>query len=221
MRTPMPAAADQAPNAFGRSWAGKIRVMIARVAGMTNAAPRPITARQAMSWPGESDRAAIAEPPPKTTRPPSRAVREPSRAPRMPARIKAEAKTRVYASVIHCRSLVPACRAWASDGSAVLSTELSRVTATSVRLSTARAAQRRGYSDMTEAPYGRLLTPVRLDPSANACKVNPLCLGRHPVQDVPARLDADAGAGRHGHVARVEHERLGDVLGVVPVRRRR
>ena len=48
---PTPVTADQAAIACGRSLGGKTEFRIDSVAGMTNAAPRPITTRAAISMP--------------------------------------------------------------------------------------------------------------------------------------------------------------------------
>jgi hypothetical protein len=51
--TARPTAPAQTPMARGRSRGSKTLAMIERVAGMTAAAPRPISARAAISWSGE------------------------------------------------------------------------------------------------------------------------------------------------------------------------
>ena len=63
MTTPRPATADHMAMALARS-AGTVKTLVKmeRVAGMTAAAPIPITTRQAMSSPAEVDMAASAEP---------------------------------------------------------------------------------------------------------------------------------------------------------------
>ena len=58
MAMPMPATAAQMAIAFGRSCAGKMLVRIESVVGMIPAAPRPISAREAISWSRSVDRAA-------------------------------------------------------------------------------------------------------------------------------------------------------------------
>jgi hypothetical protein len=50
MATPRPTAPAQMPMARGRSCGVKTLAMIESVAGMTAAAPRPISARAAISW---------------------------------------------------------------------------------------------------------------------------------------------------------------------------
>jgi hypothetical protein len=53
MATPRPTAPAQTPMARPRSRGSKTLAMIDSVAGMTAAAPRPITARAQMSWSAE------------------------------------------------------------------------------------------------------------------------------------------------------------------------
>ncbi len=93
MARPTPPA--QMPMALGCSSRSNTFIRTARVAGMTKAAPRAITARKAMSWPGEPDSAASAEPAPNTTRPPIRTFLRPMRSPTRPEVNNRPAKTRV------------------------------------------------------------------------------------------------------------------------------
>jgi hypothetical protein len=65
------------------------------VAGMMNAAPAPMTARIAMSWPAEVASAAPSDPAPKTASPAASERCWPKRSPRLPAGSRAAAKTRV------------------------------------------------------------------------------------------------------------------------------
>lgn len=92
---PIPAVADQTAMARPRSRGPNSATMIERVAGMTNAAPRPISARNTTSCPVESDRAAAEEARASTARPPVRVRRCPNREPRLPAVISIAANTRV------------------------------------------------------------------------------------------------------------------------------
>jgi hypothetical protein len=68
--TPRPATADHMAMALARS-AGTVKTLVKmeRVAGMTAAAPIPITTRQQTSWLAEVDMAASAEAVPKTSSP--------------------------------------------------------------------------------------------------------------------------------------------------------
>ena len=56
-----PATAPQMPNAAPRRSGGKMFVMIVRVCGISMAAPRPWTARNAISQPGLGARPQAAE----------------------------------------------------------------------------------------------------------------------------------------------------------------
>ncbi len=89
---PTPATADQAAIACGRSFGGKTAFRIDKVAGMTNAAPRPITTRAAISIPVPEASAAAVLPRAKTARPPSSESRRPYRSPSAPAGISSAAK---------------------------------------------------------------------------------------------------------------------------------
>ena len=66
---PAPENPAQMAMARARSWGGKTLARIDRVAGITNAAPKPIRARVAMTWLGLLERVASSEADPNTTRP--------------------------------------------------------------------------------------------------------------------------------------------------------
>ena len=89
---PMPVTADQAAMACGRSFGGKTAFRIDSVAGMTNAAPRPITTRAPISMPVPDANAAAALPRANTVRPPSSESRRPYRSPSAPAGMSSAAK---------------------------------------------------------------------------------------------------------------------------------
>lgn len=72
-----PATAAQTLTARVRCWLAKVPVMVDRVAGMTSAAPRPITARRPISSPADAAVMATAEAAPKTARPAISASRRP------------------------------------------------------------------------------------------------------------------------------------------------
>ena len=90
---PSPDTAAQMAIAFGRSCAGKRLVRIDSVVGMIAAAPRPISARAAMSEEALSANVANSDPAPKTSRPVTSARRRPKRSPRLPAVSSSPAKT--------------------------------------------------------------------------------------------------------------------------------
>ena len=67
--TPSPDTAAQMAIAFGRSFDGKMFVRIDSVVGMIPAAPRPMSAREAISMVASVERAAKTDPSPNTTNP--------------------------------------------------------------------------------------------------------------------------------------------------------
>ncbi len=81
--------------ALARSLAGNTAVRIDSVAGITNAAPTPITARAAISVAESPDTAAHADPAAKMTRPASRALRRPNLSPSAPPMISNAANVSV------------------------------------------------------------------------------------------------------------------------------
>ena len=78
-------AAAQIPIALGRSASGNTLVKTNRVAGSTNAAPRPSSPRAAMSTIAEGEYAHSAEPSPNITRPSMSVLFRPKRSPRLRA----------------------------------------------------------------------------------------------------------------------------------------
>ena len=74
---PTPATADQAAMACGRSRGGNTEFRMDSVAGITNAAPRPITTRAAISVPVPEANAAAALPRANTASPPTSERRRP------------------------------------------------------------------------------------------------------------------------------------------------
>ncbi len=72
MATPKPEAPDHIPMAFALSCGStNTSMMTARVAGITNAPPTPMTHLNAMSSDEEVENADIAEPKPNTAIPPN------------------------------------------------------------------------------------------------------------------------------------------------------
>ena len=90
---PSPATAAQAAIAFGRSSAGKMFVRIDSVVGMIPAAPRPISAREAISIVASPERDAMVDPSPNTINPEMSARLRPKRSPRLPAASRRPANT--------------------------------------------------------------------------------------------------------------------------------
>ena len=103
--TARPTAPAQTPMARPRSRGSKTLEMIASVAGMIAAAPRPISARAPISCPGVCEYALASEAMPKIASPVIRIRRRPSRSPSMPAVNSSPAKTSVYELIDHSRSL--------------------------------------------------------------------------------------------------------------------
>ena len=85
MGAPIPAIPTQTPTAFALSSGGNTTTMIDRVAGITRAAPRPITALAPMTWSEVvAYRAVSAETSPTTASPVNRAGLRPKRSPKAP-----------------------------------------------------------------------------------------------------------------------------------------
>ena len=94
MAIPRPVVPDQMPMA--RSWSSgsrKTSVMMDRVAGMMQAAPRPIAARAQSSAVGDVENAEAADPAPKITSPAQRIFLRPTRSPMLPATNRTPANT--------------------------------------------------------------------------------------------------------------------------------
>ena len=128
--------------AFCRSSGANSTGMMASASGMIAAAPRPSTARAAISSPEVTAYAQAAELTPKVASPVISTRLRPQRSPSIPAGSTAAASTRLYASLNHCRSLVDACSALAMLGSARFSTVRSSPT-TSTLMATATSASHR------------------------------------------------------------------------------
>ena len=88
-----PATAAQMLTALVRLAGGNVPVMVDSVAGMTRAAPSPITVRRAISSLAPDTVIATADPAAKMTRPASRKRRRPNRSPSAPAGSRNAAKT--------------------------------------------------------------------------------------------------------------------------------
>jgi hypothetical protein len=94
----MPAAENPAQMAMARARSLASRntfVTIDNVAGIINAAPRPMKLRVAMSAPAVEAKAEATDPSPKITRPAVSAPRRPNRSPRLPIVSRRPAKTSV------------------------------------------------------------------------------------------------------------------------------
>ena len=124
--------------------------------GKMAAAPTPSSARAAISSPVLVAYAQAAEAAPNRTSAASSTFFRPSRSPSMPAGSIAAASTRLYAAVIHCRSLVEACRSTAIVGSARVRTVRSRPTTSTL------AAIATSAHHFRAERFAMTLTPFRL-----------------------------------------------------------
>ena len=96
------------------------------VPGSLAAAPRPITARPAISVPGFGASAHSTDPAQNTPAPVSMTFLRPSSSPIIPQASMMLAKVSAYAPTTHCRSDTPARRLACTSPSATLTTVLSR-----------------------------------------------------------------------------------------------
>ena len=136
--------------AFCRSSGANSTGITDRDSGKMAAAPMPSTARAAISSPTLEAYAHAAELAPNSTSATSSTFLRPSRSPSMPAGSIAAASTRLYASEIHCRSLLEACRSVAIVGRARLSTvRSSPTTSTLAAIATSAHHLRAEVSAMT------------------------------------------------------------------------
>ncbi len=88
-----PATAPQMPKAAPRRSGGNTFVMIASVCGISMAAPRPCTARKAISQPAPGASPQAAEASVNTAMPPMNMIRGPMMSPSRPAVITRTAST--------------------------------------------------------------------------------------------------------------------------------
>jgi hypothetical protein len=153
MAMAMPAVADQMAMAWARSFGTvKTLVMIERVAGMTRAAPTPIRARVAISWPALPANALAVEAPAMMRRPRARAPRLPKRSPRAPMVSSRPANTRMYASTIHCSWLAEASSSLRSVGIATFTIVLSTTISSSDKHIVTNTSHCRGCRSTASCP---------------------------------------------------------------------
>ena len=98
-----------------------------RVEGNTIAAPTPITARAAISWPGLSISPPARLARPNTDRPARSIPLRPNRSERLPTASTDPANSRLNASTTHCSCEFDACSSRTSVGSATLTIVVSRL----------------------------------------------------------------------------------------------
>src|SRR4051794_6355743 len=176
-----PVVAPHRPIASARSCRSvKTCVSSDSVAGNTIAAPTPMTARAAISWPGlpVNPPARLARP--KTARPASSMPLRPKRSERLPAASTDAANSRLNASTIHCSWALEASSSRTRVGSATLTIVVSRLIANAASSSETRAIGLRawtaapGLTCIMKANLGRWLACVKQ-------------VG-YPVARAPARL---------------------------------
>ena len=154
-----PAVAPHNPIARARSRRSTNTLEISEsVAGKIIAAPRPMTQRATISWPG-----VVISPPaklaaPSTPRPARSIPLRPTRSLRLPAASNRAANTRLYASTIHCSWLVEAWSSRTSVGSATFTIVVSRLIRNDASRSEARI---RGRLRCTRGVLSRLLEKVK------------------------------------------------------------
>ncbi len=140
----MPTTAPQTPMARARSrGAVKVLVMIDMATGLSIEPPTAWTIRKAISHSRVGASEQSSEPAVKTTRPAAKTLRRPIRSAVEPASISSEARTSVYASIVHC---IPATEASSSrriEGRATLRTVTSRLTMSRLMQQIARTSSLR------------------------------------------------------------------------------
>ena len=114
---------------------------IDKVPGSLAAAPRPITARAAISTPMFGASAPRTEPAQKMPTPVSITRLRPNSSATMPNASMAPAKVSAYALTTHCSAVTPACRSVCTLPRATLTTVLSRNVRNSTVHSTPRASE--------------------------------------------------------------------------------
>ena len=139
-----PATPDHRAIARPRSTGGKTFERMARVAGMLQAPPTPMSARAAIRCWDVPAHAAAADETPNTTRPMMSRPLRPNRSPSPATGSSRPASTRLYAVVIHWRVLSLASRSRAMLGSATVRMVLSMTMIVSARHSTTRIDHRCG-----------------------------------------------------------------------------
>ena len=138
-----PPTAPHTPMARARSAGSvKVLVMIDIATGLSIAPPTAWTMRKTMSQSRLGASEHSREPAVKATRPATNTLRRPIRSAVEPASISSEARTRVYASMLHCSPATEASSSRRIEGSATLSTVLSRLTISRLMQQIARTSMR-------------------------------------------------------------------------------
>ena len=125
--TPRPLTPPQTPNAMPRRAGGTASESNVSVSGRTMAAPKPCTARAAISTSMLVDRAAAALATVNVASPMENIRRRPKRSPRAAPVRSSTANVSVYALTVHSSDWIDAPRLRRTEGSAVVTTRLSSV----------------------------------------------------------------------------------------------
>ena len=126
--TPRPETPDQMPSASPRRFSLKASLRSVRVSGVTMAAPRPCSARAAISASVDAASAAAADATVKIEMPTANILLRPSRSPRAAPVRRSTAKLSVYALTVHSSSSSVAPRSSRMLTRAFVTTRLSSVT---------------------------------------------------------------------------------------------
>ena len=142
---PPPPIAPQIPSALFRSGpSSKVVVMIESVDGDTTAAPKPCTARAAMSTPVDPARPQTREATEKISTPMRNIRLRPRMSPARPPSSRKPPNVIAYAVITHCRPVWEKWRLWPIDGSATLTIETSSTVMKNATQTSASACQRLG-----------------------------------------------------------------------------
>ncbi|GHH93742.1 hypothetical protein GCM10017779_41990 [Streptomyces capillispiralis] len=155
----MPTTAPHAPIARARSRRSvKVLVMIDMATGFSIEPPTACTVRNATSDGRSGASEHSTEPRVKTTRPAMNTRLRPIRSAVEPASISSDARTRVYASMVHCRPEVLAWNSRCMAGRATFRTVLSRLTISRLMQQIASTSMRRPW---LSSGMGAIVRPLR------------------------------------------------------------
>ena len=142
---PEPATAPQIPSALLRSAPSlKIAVTSASAAGASIAAPTPWSAREAISCPWLCESPPASDAPPNTSSPIMNMCRRPRRSAIRPPSSSSPPNAKMYAFATQDRLSLAKCRPCWIEGSAMFTTDASRITMNSASASSTSAHHRRG-----------------------------------------------------------------------------
>ncbi len=154
---PEPPSAPQMPSALFRSGpSSNVVVMIDSAAGVMSAAPKPCTAREAISTPSDHARPQRNDATVKITTPISNTRRRPSRSAARPPSRRKPPNVIAYAVITHCRSSREKWSDRPIDGSATFTIETSSTVMKKAAQTIASAFQRFGSADIRrDASYAK------------------------------------------------------------------